>query len=883
MSETTLSSGIITFLFTDIQGSTPLWEQDPGGMHISLEQHNRILHEAITTNGGIVVKIVGDEFQAAFVDPAAAVSAALASQRGLAAVTWGSTGPLRVRMGLHMGFVQAEGDDYISTHTLNRVARIMASGHGGQILLSGEVADLVRAGLPQHISLLDLGRHHMKGMEEPEHIYQLVTADLPGDFPPIRSLTRFSSNLPAQPTPFVGRETELLELENFLDQDTSRLLTIVGPGGMGKTRLALAAAEMQLETGWFPDGITFIPLAPLSEIDQIIPTMAQALNLPLESGAENEESSAKQQLLVYLGQKKMLFVLDNFEHLLDGADIVVDISQSAPDVQILVTSRERLQLRNEQVYPIEGLEFPDWETPQDAERYTAVQLFLQSARRSQPDFALSDDDDLTTLARICRLVAGMPLALELAASWVDMLPLAKIAAELRQGLDLLKTDVRDMPERQRSVRATIDYSWQKLGEKERGIFANLSIFRGGFTREAARTVTGVNLRQLARLVNKSFLQYNQADDRYQVHELMRQYGAEKLTEGGRETAVRDQHSSFYCRALQQWEAKLNSSQQQTAVAKIEADYRNILVVWEYALDRGHLDQLLIAVNGLGEYFDAKGRWNEGINLFQESIQRLRPNKDVFPVSPEEAQLLIWCSVWALNLDINSRGNNVDPDDAYRRLLRPSLGLLELDVLFDRDTRAEEAFLRLQLGRMLKRTDDYWEEGNAHLTTCLHLYRELGDLLGEADALYESHFYNSDRELYEQAQDQLQESLKILQQLGEPRRLTRVLLGLGVVTSDLHDFDMAIELYERAYATAKAAGYLIGMVDARHIAIQEAWYLGQFDLALGHSKELFDLARQANSPSKRIARLNARRINTSVSRAVLGGFGTVSRNDCLSRQ
>jgi predicted ATPase len=294
-----------------------------------------------------------------------------------------------------------------------------------------------------------------------------------------------------------------------------------------------------------------------------VPAVADALNFPLQGDGR----SPQQRLLDYLRQKKILLLLDNFEHLLDGVNLVTNILQPAPDVQILVTSRERLHLRVEQVYPIEGLEFPDWATVspsgenEDAQRYTAVQLFLQSARRNQPDFVLHAKDDLTYLAHICRIVAGMPLALELAASWVDMLPLSEIAAELQKGLDFLETDIRDMPERHRSIRTAIDYSWQKLDEKERAIFAKLSVFRGGFTREAAQAVAGANLRPLARLVSKSLVQAGREEGRYQIHELLRQYGAEKLEESGEETAVRQKHSHFYCAALHSWEAELKSARQ----------------------------------------------------------------------------------------------------------------------------------------------------------------------------------------------------------------------------------------------------------------------------------------------------------------------------------
>jgi predicted ATPase len=707
-------------------------------------------------------------------------------------------------MGLHMGFVQAEGADYNPNHTLNRVARIMAAGYGGQILLSSEVADLVHAGLSQLVSLRDLGQHHMKGMEEPEHIYQLVAPDLPGEFPRIRSLTTFSSNLPAQPTPFVGRETELLELKNLLGQDNSRLLTVVGPGGMGKTRLALAAAEQQLETGWFPDGITFIPLAPLSEVGHIIPAMAQALDFPLESGGGKGESSAKQQLLDYLQQKKMLLLLDNFEHLLDGAYLVVDILQSALDVQILVTSRERLQLRNEQVYPIEGLEFPDWETPEDAERYTAVQLFLQSARRNQPDFALRDGDDLTTLARICCMVAGMPLALELAASWVDMLPLAKIAAELQQGLDLLETDMRDMPERHRSIRSAIDYSWQKLGQKERDIFAKLSLFRGGFTQDAAQTVAEVNLRQLARLVNKSFLQYSQADDRYQVHELLRQYGTEKLDD---DTAVA-RHGRYYCTWLDKQAEALKGDRQKVAMEAIEADIDNIRTAWQWAVAGQAATSLQEAAFSLGTFFYHKGRHEEGLAVFSQAAAALGKTSAA-PDRLALAQLYYWRAIF-------------EPAATGRQDYLQSASTILEAAAPDQATRTGQAAILLELGIVAQGQGQH-ETAERYFEQSLARCRLVGDRWGEANVLSALGVSAWSKGEYDEATHRYGESLNIRQALQDHVGTAVALEGLAGVAMFAGQGEQAIAYTRQSLAIYRQLDDRVGTAVLQAELGHKTWY------------------------------------------------------------
>lgn len=434
-------------------------------------------------------------------------------------------------------------------------------------------------------------------------------------------------NLPTQPTPFVGRETELAALEALFANESTRLITIVGPGGMGKTRLALAFAERQVKNGRFPSGVYFVNLAPISEARHIVPTLAAALDYHLLGSSD--DASNQQQILNYLRRKQMLLIFDNFEHLLDGAVLLSEIAQVASHVQILATSRERLQLRQEQIYSIVGLEFPNWETPEDATEYTAVQLFLQSARRNQPDFTLVAGE-LTYLTRICRLVAGMPLAIELAAAWVDMLKLDEIAAELQQGLDILEGEMRDMPERHRSIRAAIEQSWQRLSSQERDIFRYLSVFRGGFTREAAQAVAGANLRQLARLVNKSFLQFDRENGRYHIHELMRQFGEEKLIAFGQQEAVRDIHRNYFLNFVHEREADIKGRRQLPAIREITADFENIHRAWFRAAKQKAYVAINLALDGLILYFMSQQLWAKAVAIQQETLLLLNPEPGQTP-------------------------------------------------------------------------------------------------------------------------------------------------------------------------------------------------------------------------------------------------------------
>jgi predicted ATPase len=436
-------------------------------------------------------------------------------------------------------------------------------------------------------------------------------------------------NLPAQITPFIGREIELAELAVLLAGADERLVTIVGSGGMGKTRLALAAAEASLATDHFPHGVYFVSLAPLNEVGHIISAIAEVVGCVIEAEGQVGQSTSAQ-LLSYLRKRALLLVLDNFEHLLDGATLVADILQTASQVQILATSRERLHLRGEQLFPVRGLSFPDWETSGRRSIDTAVQLFIQSARRVRPHFEPTDDD-LTALTRICRLVEGMPLGIELAAGWVELLSLAEIGVEIQRSLDFLVTEARNVPDRQRSMRAVFDSSWQRMSEGEQQRFAQFSVFRGGFTRPAAEAVTGASLRLLSALVNKSLLQFEPATGRYQIHELLRQYAGEKLAAAGQTTQARDLHAAYFVGFLQQQEAALKGQGHRQAKAAIAADFENVRLAWLWVVERRDYSTLERAIESLYWFLHQDlQRYQAGQQLFQTGRERLTPTEGEMP-------------------------------------------------------------------------------------------------------------------------------------------------------------------------------------------------------------------------------------------------------------
>jgi predicted ATPase/DNA-binding XRE family transcriptional regulator len=438
--------------------------------------------------------------------------------------------------------------------------------------LAGLMAECLEIPIDQHDIFIAFARSEPYISDTPLPVLPNSEDQIP-IIPPKKKKQKIKHNLPLDVTQFVGRETELNALDALFKDQEKRLVTILGPGGIGKTRLALDYARHQLDEKDdgaphpFKDGVFFVDLTPLQETERLVLHLAEALNLRIQVGAQDEQSP-KQQLLDYLRDRQLFLLLDNYEHLLpalvspdsqgslDGAALVSEILGIASGVSILVTSRVRLNLQMEQVFAIEGLSYPEISVQalemgdEDVAGYTAIQLFLQAAQRSRQDFSLETADERRALLQICQLVGGMPLGLELAAAWVDVLSLSDIAAEIQQCFDFLETELRDVPPRHRSMRATFDNSWRKLNEREQAIFTQLSVFRGGFTRQAAQVVTDATLRQLSRLANKSFIQFNQPRNRYQVHELLRQYGTERLEqESELLLALLDLHSKYYCQVL----------------------------------------------------------------------------------------------------------------------------------------------------------------------------------------------------------------------------------------------------------------------------------------------------------------------------------------------
>jgi predicted ATPase/DNA-binding SARP family transcriptional activator len=565
-------------------------------------------------------------------------------------------------------------------------------------------------------------------------------------------------NLPEPVTPFIGRQRELSELQERLADPDYRLLTVVGPGGIGKTRLAIEVARSLV--GRFNDGIYFVPLGAIESIGALVPALAQSLGFTI-----HEKRPPLEQVLDYLRQKDLLLVMDRFEGLLSGTDVVIEMLAAAPGLKILATSRLRLNVQPEQLYPLEGLEYLAGEHLDVATQSDAVQLFLSGAQRVQPSFALTEGNQSEVVA-ICRLVQGMPLAILLADAWVETLSLAEIHTEIRKNYDFLQADWADVPARQRSLRATFDYSWRLLSEREQQLYQRLTIFRGGFTREAAEKVTGISAQQLRALIGKSFLGRTRGE-RYDMHDMLRQYGAEQLAEDPGHDDYHTRHSDYYLEMLAQCEASLKRTPQQTILNQLDLEFGNLRAAWEWAVGLGQVERLEQAVEGLGLFYELRVRYQEGERACRLAAERIAAKQPV----ADQTRALIKIHTWQARFH-RLQGN---PELAHQ-LHERCLNHLDALAVEGRDDRAGRAFLLLEMGNTVYHTD--LEAANRWNFESLELYRSIEDDPGTASALaglgetaLQSARIADSIAFYE-------ESLTLFRALGDPRGIAGALTGLG---------------------------------------------------------------------------------------------------------
>ena len=589
-----------TFLFTDLENSTPLWENHPDLMQRLAARHDALMREAIEAHHGRVVKTTGDGFHAVFADASDGVAAALAGQQALIDEAWpAETGPLRVRMGLHTGQSKEREGDYYGPE-VNRAARVMGVAHGGQILISQATAALIQHSLPPDVSLIDLGEHRLRGLAVTEHISQLCHPALPFEFPALKSLSVYQHNLPLQLTSFVGRRQEMAEVHRLLKE--TRLLTLLGPGGTGKTRLMLECAEVLV--GGYADGVWLVELATLNDPDLIDERLATTLNVPEQPGRAIRDS-----LVDYLRRKDLLLLLDNVEHLVQGsAELVQHLLARCPQLKIVVTGREALLIPGEVTLQIPSLSLPTSNSQADLEAIAAsesVQLFLARAQEVRPDFELRAEN-AAAVADIVRRLDGIPLALELATARLRMLSVDQIAGRLNDRFRLLAGGRRTALPRQQTLQALIDWSWNLLSQQEQLLLRRLSIFSGGWTLNAAQTVTADGQLDefevfdlLEQLVNKSLVTVSHppaGEVRYGMLESIRQYSRDRLLDSSEEETLRQCHAGYFVAFAEEAGPHLAWSTNRSWVPRVVADLDNLRAALSWALEKRPELALRIAAN-----------------------------------------------------------------------------------------------------------------------------------------------------------------------------------------------------------------------------------------------------------------------------------------------
>lgn len=620
-----LPSGTVTFLFTDIEGSTKLAQQYPGALPALLARHNAILRDAIESNQGHVFRVAGDAFCAAFPTADDALNATLTAQRALQHEAW-TPAPIKVRMGLNSGNAQPELDgdrlvDYAGYLTLTMVQRVMSAAHGEQILLSHTTADLVANQLPGEISLRDLGEHQLKGLLHPEKLWQVVAPDLSGDFPALSSLSTPTNNLPTQLTTFIGRERELSDAQEKLG--AARLLTLIGPGGTGKTRLSLQIATEQLPR--FEEGVWLVELAPIADPTYIVSTIAAVFDI-----REAQGIPLINLLIDYLRAKELLLVLDNCEHLVEASAHVADqLLHACPKLKIIASSREALGIDGETIYRVPSLSLPD-RSSSDLMDYEATRLFIDRATKAEPRFHATKENAAAVL-QICRRLDGIPLAIELAAARVKIFTPEQIAERLDDRFKLLTGGSRTAIPRQQTLRALIDWSYHSLNDLEQRSLRRLAVFSGGWAIEGAEAVIGEDeaIDGLLGLVNKSLVNVDEQSGaaRYRFLETIRQYAMEKLLESGEAVESRNRHLDYVLEIAGEPELERFGSQHLSWLDQMEVEHDNLRAALEWSSSNNLAKAIELAL-ALGNFWLLRDYNSEAMTWCQTILGRSEARPDL---------------------------------------------------------------------------------------------------------------------------------------------------------------------------------------------------------------------------------------------------------------
>jgi predicted ATPase/class 3 adenylate cyclase len=780
-------TGTVTLLFTDIEGSTRLIQRlGAEGYGRLLAEHHRLVRAALAAWRGIEIKTDGDAFFCIFGRAADAVAAVVQIQRQLAGGDWSATDRPAVRMGIHTGDIELAGSEYVGID-INRAARIAAAAHGGQVLLSAATEALVAAELPDGVTTLDLGDHRLKDLDLPERIYQLVIAGLRAEFPPIRSISSRLEVLPAETSTFIGR-TAVLDRAHRLLAET-RLLTLTGPGGTGKTRLALRLARTAADE--FRDGVAFVALAAISDPALVAPTIRHALGY-----GEETERSAEDTLIARLAGREVLLVLDNFEQVLPAAALVARLLSASDSLKVVVTSRAVLHLAGEQELPVPPLALPDASAgfdPAALSQLESIELFVERAHNVRPDFVLTSAN-AAAVAQICARLDGLPLAIELAASRLRLLPPAALLARLQQSLDLLQSTAADRTDRQRTLRGAISWSYDLLDAGQAALFRRLGIFVGGWRLddgEAVVTSAGLSvdvLDGIGRLIDSSLVRAGDAADeaRYSMLETIREFALDRLAAEDELAAAAAAHARHYAALVREAEPALTGGP--LWLDRFDADEANLRSALAWLADHD-MEQALTMGGALWRYWQRRGHLREGA------------------------------------------------DELSRLLARPAA----------QAPTAGRAKALIGLAGVV-----YWRLDYAEARRCyeeaLTLARSLQDERLQAEALYSLTYLQALDDDLAGAQARLDEAAAIYQRLADRDGVASAIMANAMLKSLAGNHEQALELMDAAIEQLRATGNGFALANTLSLKERSLIELGRLDDALSVNREVLVLALEQNDPT-----------------------------------
>jgi predicted ATPase/class 3 adenylate cyclase/DNA-binding CsgD family transcriptional regulator len=865
-----LPTGTVTLLFTDIEGSTRLLQQLGERYSSLLEECRHLLRVVFVQWNGHEIDSQGDAFFVAFARATDAVSAAVSAQHALFTHAWPEGVTMRVRIGLHTGEPVIASEGYVGLD-VHHAARIMSAGHGGQVLLSQTVRDLVEHALPEGVSLIDVGAHHLRDLQQPGHLFQLVIAGLPAGFPPLKTLDAYPNNLPIQPTPLIGREQEVAAIAELMSREDVRLLTLTGPGGTGKTRLGLqVAAEL---SDRFADGVFFVNLAPLSDPELVIPATAQALDVK-----EIGDQPLLELLKASLREKHLLLLLDNFEQVVLAALQVAELLATCPKLKIMATSRMALHVRAEQEFAVPPLAVPDPKHLPDLgtlSQYEAVALFIQRAQSVRPEFQMTNAN-APAVAEICVRPDGLPLAIELAAARIKLLPPQALLARLGQRLALLTSGARDAPARQQTLRKTIDWSYQLLDEREQRLFRRISVFVGGCTFEAIEAIcTSLDiestaeevLEAVASLIDKSLLQQSELEreeSRLLMLETIREYGLEILAESSEIEVTREAHAAYFLQLAEKTEPQLIGPQQAEWLDRTEREYDNLRAAQSWLIEREETEMALRLGAALWWFWGMRNHISEGCQWMERAFSMGVEVKD--SVRAKALNCLGFLFFWqgdynrAKNLSEESLALSRNIGD--RRGIATSLahlGLIEqwrsnyaaahslaneaLALWREIGGKVYIGFSLTILARVAMKQGEYTKARELAEEGAIFLREtgNLGILSNSQLILAMTMFYQGDRA---GATALAEENLKLNREIGDLQNSAEALAILGQLALDRGDDSMARVLLEESVTLARESGAPWNIarsfsVLARMLTIEgertTARFLYEESLAMAHDK------------------------------------------------